>query len=251
MRKLIEDKFDIYIILFSLALFLVVMFLPFKSKPFGDGDFHREAKNLSLYIKGEVGYEKVLITRAPAPVFFYSIPYTFVSKDSSDNTYWWAAFSFTGIITTLSILFIRKAGNLLFNKQIGLFTCILFFIFPLHAYYSMGIGAEQLGFFGSSIALFGWALIYNESKQVGTNNTLKKVWILVLGLTILILSRPNTLLILGMIGFVFAISFFVNNKFFKSFNKVLIISFVLVLTFGFSVLQLAKVISKGKSINTK
>ncbi|MFN7676404.1 hypothetical protein, partial [Flavobacterium sp.] len=58
-------RIDLIIILISSVMMFIVLNLPFKARPFGDIIFHEEAKNLAFYLKGDVGYDKVMITRAP------------------------------------------------------------------------------------------------------------------------------------------------------------------------------------------
>ncbi|MFN3969677.1 glycosyltransferase family 39 protein [Flavobacterium sp.] len=234
-------RVNILIILISSLMMIVVLNLPFKAKPFGDMTFHEEAKNLALYLKGDIGYDKVTITKAPGPIFFYTPPYLIAPSEATDNQLWVYAVVFTFIIITISLLLIFKIGSNLFSKEVGLLSVLLFFIFPIHCYYSLGILAEVPAFFSLTLALFGWSKIIKESNQ-------KSSWILLLlGLWFLILNRPNTMLLL-LIGFLLVAYAFLNNKqFFRTYGKGLALTFTCVGLMGFGTLQLAKMVTGTKS----
>ena len=234
-------RVNIIIILISSLMMLIVLNLPFKAKPFGDDTFHVEAKNMALYLKGDVSYDKVTVTKAPGPIIFYTIPYLIASSSASDNLLWNYAVVFTFLIVTVSLLLIFKIGASLFSKEVGLLAIMLFFVFPIHCYYSLGILAEVPAFFSLSVALYGWSIAFQKPK-------LKKGWILLIfGLWFLILNRPNTMLILGLGFLIIAYSFFKRKEFFKNYGKKLALSFCAVGLLGFGILQLAKVITGTKS----
>lgn len=236
-----SKRVNIIIILTSLLMMLVVLNLPFKAKPFGDDAFHNEAKNMARYIKGEVSYDKVVVTKAPGPVIFYTLPYLVAPSSATDNQLWVYATIFTFLIVTISLLLIFRIGASLFSKEVGLLAIVLFFVFPIHCYYSLGILAELPAFFSLTIALYGWTMALQ-------NPNLKKGWILLtLGMWFLILNRPNTMLILGLGFLIIAYSFFKRKEFFKTFGKKLALTFCCVGLLGFGVLQLAKVITGTKS----
>lgn len=222
-------------------MMIVVLNLPFKAKPFGDMTFHEEAKNLALYLKGDIGYDKVTITKAPGPVFFYTPPYLIAPSEATDNQLWVYAVVFTFLIITISLLLIFKIGSNLFSKEVGLLSVLLFFIFPIHCYYSLGILAEVPAFFSLTLALFGWSKIIKKPSQ-------KASWILLLlGLWFLILNRPNTMLLL-LIGFLLvAYAFLKNKQFFKTYGKKLALTLTCVGFMGYGTLQLAKMITGTKS----
>lgn len=234
-------RINILIILISSLMMIVVLNLPFKAKPFGDDTFHVEAKNMARYIKGNVGYDKVTVTKAPGPIIFYTPAYLMASSTATDNELWNYAVIFTFLIVTISLLLIFRIGSSLFSKEVGLLAVVLFFVFPIHCYYSLGILAEVPAFFSLTIALYGWSVIFqNPNKKTG--------WILlILGMWFLILNRPNTMLILGLGFLILAYSFFKRKEFFKLYGKKLALTFCTVGLLGFGVLQLAKVITGTKS----
>ena len=220
---------------------LVVLNLPFKAKPFGDDTFHVEAKNMARYIKGDISYEKLTITKAPGPIIFYTLPYLIAPSSATDNQLWNYAVVFTFFISTISLLLIFRIGTTLFSKEVGLLAILIFFIFPIHCYYSLGILAEVPAFFSLTLAVYGWSIIV-------LNPFKKKGWIiLVLGLWFLILNRPNTMLLLGLGLLIISYSFFLKKEFFKIYGRKLLLTFGIVGLLTFGVLQIAKVITAQKS----
>ena len=236
-----NKRINFFIILTSALMMLIVINLPFKAKPFGDDTFHVESKNMARYLKGDVSYDKVTITKAPGPIIFYTPAYLIASSKATDNQLWNYAVVFTFIIGTISLLLIFKIANALFSKEVGLLAIVLFFIFPIHCYYSLGILAEVPAFFSLTVALYGWTIAFqNPNKRAG--------WILlILGMWFLILNRPNTMLILGLGFLIIAYSFFKRIEFFKTYGKKLALTFCCVGLLGFGVLQVAKAITGNKS----
>lgn len=234
-------RINILIILISSLMMLVVLNLPFKAKPFGDDTFHVEAKNMAHYIKGDVTYDKVTITKAPGPIIFYTLPYLVAPSSATDNQLWVYATIFTFLIVTISLLMIFRIGYSVFSKEVGLLAVLLFFIFPIHCYYSLGILAEVPAFFSLTLALYGWSIAFEDSNK-------RKGWVLlILGLWFLILNRPNTMLILGL-GILIVLYAFVKRKeFYKTYGKKMLLTFCTVGLMGFGTLQLAKFVTGTKS----
>lgn len=235
------NRINILIILISSLMMLVVLNLPFKAKPFGDDTFHVEAKNLARYIKGDFDYDKVTVTKAPGPIIFYTLPYLVAPSSATDNQLWVYATIFTFLIVTISLLMIFKIGYTLFSKEVGLLAVLLFFIFPIHCYYSLGILAEVPAFFSLTLALYGWSIAFEDSNK-------RKGWVLlIMGLWFLILNRPNTMLIL-ILGILIVLYAFIRKKdFFNSYGKKMILTFCTVGLMGYGTLQLAKYITGTKS----
>jgi 4-amino-4-deoxy-L-arabinose transferase-like glycosyltransferase len=235
------NRIDIIIVLISSLMMIVVLNLPFKAKPFGDDTFHIEAKNMARYIKGAVSYDKVTVTKAPGPIIFYTPAYILAPSAATDNQLWVYATVFTFIIVTISLLLIFRIGSNLFSREVGLLAVVLFFIFPIHCYYSLGILAEVPAFFSLAVALYGWSKVFlNPNKKTG--------WILfVLGTWFLILNRPNTMLLLGFGFLVVAYSFFKRKEFFKAYGKQLALALFTIGLLSFGCLQAAKAITGTKS----
>lgn len=234
-------RINLLIVAVSLLMMIVVLNLPFKAKPFGDDTFHVEAKNMAHYIKGAVGPDKVTVTKAPGPVIFYTLPYLVAPLDATDNQLWVYAAVFTFIIVTISLLLVFRIGSNLFSKEVGLLAVLLFFLFPIHCYYSLGVLAEVPAFFSLAVALYGWSVAFlNPNKKTG--------WLLlVFGIWFLILNRPNTMLVLGLGFLIVAYSFFKNKEFFKAYGKKMTLSLLFVGLLGLGTLQLAKVITGSSS----
>lgn len=238
-------RINILIVLISSLMMIVILNLPFKAKPFGDFTFHQESKNLARFLKGDVSYDKVTITRAPGPIIFYTAPYFLASSKATDNQLWVYATVFTFLIITVSLLLIFRIGSNLFSKEVGLLAVLLFFIFPIHCYYALGILAEIPAFFSLTVALYGWSIVFLEPNR-------KKGWLfLTMGMWFLILNRPNTMLLFGLVFLILAYAFFIKKDFFRSYGKKLALTFSLVGLLSFAVLQLAKTITGTKSGETQ
>ena len=121
----LTKRIDLTIVFVSMIMMLIVLTLPFKAKPFGDITFHEESKNLALFIKGKIPFEKVLITKAPGPILFYTPAYLLAPSDATDNQLWVYGVIFTSIIITISLLLIFRIGTSFFSKEIGLLSILL------------------------------------------------------------------------------------------------------------------------------
>ncbi len=69
----------------SIGFFGLFLLSPVKSKPYGDGDFHIEAKALVSFVSGNAPFDIVSVSKAPGPVLFYAIPYYLAGDHSSDD----------------------------------------------------------------------------------------------------------------------------------------------------------------------
>ncbi len=138
-------------------------------------------------------------------------------------------------------MLIFRITSSFFSKEVGILSVLLFFVFPIHCYYSLGIMAEAPAFFSLTLAIYGWSIVFNVPQK-------KRGWILLIfGLWFLILNRPNTLLLFGIGSLVVLYSFFKNKSFFLSFGKKMMITFLTVGLLSFGSLQLAKSITGNKS----
>lgn len=234
-------RINVFIVLVSSLLMLLVSTLPFKANKFGDMNFHTESKNAALFLKGKVDFDKVVITKAPGPILFYTPAYLLAPVDATDDQLWLYAVFFLSILTTFSLLLIFRIGCAFFSKEVGLLAVLLFFIFPIHCYYSFGILAEIPAFFSLTLAIFGWSLVFKQpTKNIG--------WIVLnAGLWLLIMNRPNTMLVLGLLLVVVVYSFFKNKPFFEQYGKKLAFTFFTVTLLSIGGLQLAKRTTLHKS----
>lgn len=234
-------RIDLFIILISSLLMFGVANLPFKVKPFGDATFHEEAKNLAMYLKGDIDYKEVTISKAPGPVFFYTAIYLFAPSHATDNELWNYGVIFTSIMITLSMLLIFRTAAAFFSKEIGVLAILLFFIFPMHCYYSLGILGEAPAFFSLALALYGWSIAFYQPRA-------KKGWIwLVAGLSFLILNRPNSMLIVMLGIAIVGYAWLRNKAFFAKYGKQLLVSFFCTGLIAFGILQLAKAVTGNKT----
>jgi hypothetical protein len=118
---------------------------------------------------------------------------------------------------------------------------LLFFIFPIHCYYSLGILAEIPAFFSLTLAIFGWALAYQDPNR-------KRGWLILnFGIWLLIMNRPNTMLLLGFLFVVILYSYFKNKPFFEKYGKKLVFTFLTMTVLSIGGLQLAKSTTQNKS----
>lgn len=205
------SRFDLVVCLVSIVLYLAIANAPFKAKPFGDLDFHIEAKTIARFFWGQENYEAVSITKAPGPVLFYVIPYFVAGPQATDNQYWLAGILWTGIFMTVAVLLLKAACHNLGSEHAGKFTVLLIFILPLQVYYSLGILAEGLAFLGCCIMIYGYSRIYAQRQQIGS-------WFLFGGgILMLALARPNAVLVLPLLLlFVFWETFIRKNDFYRT-----------------------------------
>ncbi len=229
------------IVVISSLLMLIVLNFPFRTNRYGDATFHEESKNLALFVKGIIPFDTVRITKAPGPILFYTPVYLLAPSDATEDQLWGYAVVFTFIMGMISLMLIFKIGVLFFSKEVGLLSVLLFFAFPIHCYYSLGILAEMPAFFSLALALYGWAIAFSEPSQ-------KRGWLLLtLGMWLFILNRPNAVLLLGILLVVIAYSFLKNKLFYTLYGKKLGFTFIIVLLFGMGTLQVAKTINGTQS----
>jgi hypothetical protein len=151
------DRFDVALILFVLLSYAIVHFMPFAPKKFGDDVFHVEAKAIAQAIHARNNWSELFITRAPGPVLYYAIPYSFLPADSSEDSYWLARLFWTVALMCLSVLLIRRAAAYSGDQLSGKVAAGIVLLTPFSVYYSYGIYAEPLAYLGVSLAAFGWA----------------------------------------------------------------------------------------------
>lgn len=184
--------FDAAVILVSVFLYVGIANMPFKAKPFGDKDFHTEAKIIAKYMWGRESFESVSITKAPGPVLFYLIPYVAVGPDATNDQYWFAGIIWTGLFITMSLFLIKRAGNNFGNPLAGRISVILLLLVPLQVYYSLGILAEGMAFFGCCMMIYGYSVVTKNDRIL----QLSDWWPFGVGIVLIILARPNIALLL-------------------------------------------------------
>lgn len=166
---------------------VVFYFLPFKPKPFGDGEYHQGTIQLIDYIvngfQGSVRVDKGLFT-----LFYYFIPYSLAYVFHSDAVYFHFGILFNFFFLCLGIRYLFKTFDLYhFNNKSKFLTIVALNLFPIHVYYGLGILAETAAFFSIIIFIYSWAHINLGLK------TSKYFLLLAFSLVIIAGTRPNLL----------------------------------------------------------
>lgn len=169
-------------------VFFVFYFLPFKPKPFGDGEYHEGTIQLIQYVlngfQGEVRVDKGLL-----PLFYYFIPYASVYYFKKQMLFYFSGVIFNGIVLCLSVNYLFKSFDLLHFSDKSKFLILLGLnLFPIHVYYGMGILAETGSFFAVCLFVYLWVKIA-EAKLYSKNNFV----LLATSIVMLIGFRPNLL----------------------------------------------------------
>jgi 4-amino-4-deoxy-L-arabinose transferase-like glycosyltransferase len=188
------DRFDIIVVLFLVISSIAVSTLSFAPKKLGDKYFHEEAKALSLAVRGEAPWSDVIITRAPAPVLYYLIPYLAVPQGSEDDTYWLAAFIWTIGWMSIAALLLRRTGEMIGGSLAGKLAVLLTVLSPFQIYYSHGITGESPAYIGVVLFTYGYFRWQRTGKSWSPFK--QGAWLVWIGLSLLVLSRPNAALMI-------------------------------------------------------
>jgi hypothetical protein len=183
----------------SIVFFGLFLLSPVKSKPYGDGDFHLEAKALVSYVSGSAPFDVVSISKAPGPVLFYAIPYFAAGDQSSDQKKLlyariWMCLLIAGMHYWIYGTLVGSYGATTANIFMS-FT----FAIPLHIYYSMGIWAECLAYLSILLVLNGFLLREGNRWHFS----------FYVGLFVLIMARPNAILSLPLL---WLLTFFIKGS---------------------------------------
>ena len=208
--KRIVDFVIKYPVVLNAILCLIFFFLPFKPKPFGDGQFHSGTLQLIEFIlhgfQGNIAIDKGFLT-----LFCYLIPYSIVYTFHSDHLYFLSGVIFSCIFVCLSVHYLFKAFDLLqFSKKAKFFSIVLLCLFPVHIYYAMGIIGEAFGFFAVSVFVYFWVKISNSK-----DNSKHDFTYLGLSLVLLYGIKPT------MIPFIFAFTCYLLIQKFVLRNKII------------------------------
>lgn len=141
-------------VLITAIICVIFYFLPFKPKPFGDGDFHTGTQELIRFIlngfQGDVNVTKGFLT-----LFCYLIPYAIVYTFHQDKLFFISSVIFSCFFVCLSVRFLFKALDILkYSDKTKCLTLLVMSLFPIHIYYAMGVIGEVFGFFASSMILY-------------------------------------------------------------------------------------------------
>jgi hypothetical protein len=159
MKKIIDFAVRNPVLLTAL-LCVVFYFLPFKPKPFGDGQFHSGTQQLIEFFlngfHGNINIDKGFLT-----LFCYLIPYAIVYAFHNDHLFFFSGVIFNCIFVCLAVYYLFKAfGILQFTDKAKFAVLLLMSLFPIHIYYAMGIIGEAFGFFASSAMIYFWVKYY-------------------------------------------------------------------------------------------
>lgn len=172
----------------SAAVCFVFYFLPFKPKPFGDGEYHEGTIQLIQYVlngfQGDVRVDKGLFT-----LFYYFIPYAAVFYFKKQMLFYLSGVVFNSIMICLGIHYLYKSFDVLhFSDKSKFWTLVVLNLFPIHVYYAMGILAEAGSFFTVCILVYLWA-------KIAADKLCRAIDFILMALTIAMLIgfRPNLL----------------------------------------------------------
>lgn len=167
---------------------LLFYFLPFKPKPFGDGEYHEGTIQLIQYVlngfQGDVRVDKGLLS-----LFYYFIPYAAVFYFKKHMLFYLSGVVFNSMMICWGVNYLFKSFNLLhFSDKSKFWTLVLLNLFPIHIYYAMGILAEAGSFFAVCMLVYFWV-------KITTTKLFKTIDFVFLGITVVMLVgfRPNLL----------------------------------------------------------
>lgn len=174
-------------VLITALVCVVFYFLPFKPKPFGDGEYHEGTLQLIQYIsngfQGTVRIDKGLFT-----LFYYLIPYSLGYVFHDDTVFYLLGVLFNSISTCWAVKYLFASFDLMgFSNTSKFWSIVVLSLFPIHVYYAMGILAESAAFFGISLFVYAWL-------KIGINaNSTRYLLFLSFSLVIVSGTRPNLL----------------------------------------------------------
>ncbi|SHG31057.1 hypothetical protein SAMN05443549_103214 [Flavobacterium fluvii] len=174
-------------VLITALVCVVFYFLPFKPKPFGDGEYHEGTLQLIQYIadgfRGTVRIDKGLFT-----LFYYLIPYSLAYVFHDDGLFYLFGIVFNCMATCWAVYYLFASFDLMnFSDTSKFWSIVVLILFPIHVYYAMGILAESAAFFGVSLFVYVWL------KITANTNSVKYYLLLSFSLVIVSGTRPNLL----------------------------------------------------------
>ena len=184
-------------VLITALVCVVFYFLPFKPKPFGDGEYHEGTLQLIQYIsngfQGTVRIDKGLFT-----LFYYLIPYSLGYVFHNDTVFYLLGVVFNSIVTCWAVKYLFASFDLMgFSKTSKFWSIVVLSLFPIHVYYAMGILAESAAFLGVSLFVYSWL------KITANTNWVKYYLLLSFSLVVISGTRPNLLPFLVMFSLYF------------------------------------------------
>jgi hypothetical protein len=195
MKRLIDFAIKNTVLLTAI-LCVVFYFLPFKPKPFGDGQFHTGTQQLIEFVlngfQGNINIDKGFLT-----LFCYLIPYSVVYAFHDDYLFFISGVIFSCVFVCLAVHYLFKAFTLLhFTDKAKFSVLLLMTLFPIHIYYAMGIIGEAFGFFASSVIVYFVVKLHQgQAKRID-------FFYLALSMVLLYGIKPN------MLPFIFVVSIY-------------------------------------------
>ncbi|WP_395051106.1 hypothetical protein [Flavobacterium sp.] len=158
MKRIIDFVVKHPVAITALTCFLFY-FLPFKPKPFGDGEYHEGTIQLIQYVlngfQGDVRVDKGLFT-----LFYYFIPYAAVFYFKKQMLFYLSGVVFNSMMICLAVNYLFKSFEVLhFSNKSKFWTLMILNLFPIHVYYAMGILAEAGSFFAVCMMVYFWVKI--------------------------------------------------------------------------------------------
>jgi hypothetical protein len=217
MKRIIDFVVKHSVAITGLICFLFY-FLPFKPKPFGDGQFHSGTQELIQFIlngfQGNVHIDKGFLT-----LFCYLIPYSLVYYFHNDNLFYLSSVIFSCAFVCYSVYLIFKTLDIMeFGVWTKFITLVVLSIFPIHIYYAMGVIGEVFAFFAVSVFVFTWIKI----TKLKTDFSIDYIY-LALSLVLLYGIKPT------MIPFILAFTFYLLFLKIKIVNKIVFTLIVLLI----------------------
>ncbi len=171
------------------ALVCVVFYLlPFKPKPFGDGDYHIGTIQLIDYVLAGF-HGNVMVNKGFLTLFCYFIPYLIAWPFKSDTAFFLSGVIFTCLFVCLAVRNLFTAFDLMhFNRKAKICVLLILCLFPVHVYYAMGIIGEGFGFFAVSVFVLYWCRIWKSDAPMP-----KHFAILALSLVLIYGLKPSML----------------------------------------------------------
>ena len=165
---------------------LVFYLLPFKPKPFGDGEYHEGTIQLIQFVRdgfqGNVRVDKGLFT-----LFYFFIPYALVFYFKSKAAFFAAGIIFNALVTCIAIKYLFRAFDAMrFSDNSKFIVLVLLNLFPIHVYYAFGITAEAASFCAICLFVFLWSRM-----AISKDYSAKNFILLALLVTAFIGMRPN------------------------------------------------------------
>jgi hypothetical protein len=152
-----------------MAIVCVVFFLlPFKPKPFGDGDYHIGTIQLIDYAAhGFSG--NVMVNKGFMTLFYYLPAYLPAYPFHSDRVYFALGVVYSCLVVCWAVVLLFRAfGVLSFSMRSRRWILVLICLFPVHVYYAMGIIGEAFGFFAAAWLVLLLSKIASGDRRTGT-----------------------------------------------------------------------------------